>query len=144
MSDAIERLAAHLVETPFERMSLDAITAAKTFILDTFGVAIAGTTGPHVPELISTARGWGSDATALVWGSRVRLPAPQAAMVNAYQAHNSEFDAIHEAAVIHPLTSILASVLAVAERNGGITGRDFLTAAVLGVDVRSAWRQRKR
>ena len=46
MSDAIERLAAHLVETPFERMSLDAITA-KTFILDTFGVAIAGTTGPR-------------------------------------------------------------------------------------------------
>lgn len=135
MSDAIERLAAHLVETPFERMSLDAITAAKTFILDTFGVAIAGTTGPHVPELISTARGWGSDATASVWGFRERLPAPQAAMVNAYQAHNSEFDAIHEAAVIHPLASILASILAVAERNGGITGRDLLTAAVLGVDV---------
>ena len=70
MSDAIERLAAHLVDTPFERMSPDAITAAKTFILDTFGVAIAGTTGPHVPEIISTAKGWGSDASASVWGSR--------------------------------------------------------------------------
>jgi len=135
MTDAIERLAAHLVETPFERISSEALAAAKTFILDTLGVAIAGTTGPHVSELVSTAKSWGSDATVSVWGSQERLPAPLAAMVNAYQAHNSEFDAIHEAAVIHPLASILASVFAIAERDGDITGRDLLAAAVLGVDV---------
>lgn len=135
MTDAIEQLAVHLVETPFEKIAPEALNAAKTFILDTIGVAIAGTTGPHVSELISTAGGWGSDATATIWGSCVRLPAPHAAMVNAYQAHNSEFDAIHEAAVIHPMASILASVFAVAERDGGISGRDLLTAAVLAVDV---------
>ena len=135
MTDAIEQLAAHLVRTPFENIAPKALNSAKTFILDTIGVAIAGTTGPHVSELISTAGGWGSDASATIWGSRERLPAPHAAMVNAYQAHNSEFDAIHEAAVIHPLASILASVLAVAERDGGVSGRDLLTAAVLAVDV---------
>ncbi len=135
MTDAIEQLAAHLVRTPFENIAPKALNSAKTFILDTIGVAIAGTTGPHVSELISTAGGWGSDASATIWGSRERLPAPHAAMVNAYQAHNSEFDAIHEAAVIHPLASILASVLAVAERDGGISGCDLLTAAVLAVDV---------
>ena len=85
MSDAIERLAAHLVETRFERMSPDAITAAKTFILDTFGVAIAGTTGPHVPELISTARG-GERRVRIGLGSARLTPAPHAAMVNAYQS----------------------------------------------------------
>ncbi len=135
MTDAIEQLAAHLVRTPFENIAPKALNSAKTFILDTIGVAIAGTTGPYVSELISTAGGWGSDASATIWGSRERLPAPHAAMVNAYQAHNSEFDAIHEAAVIHPLASILASVLAVAERDGGISGCDLLTAAVLAVDV---------
>ena len=135
MTDAIEHLAAHLVETPFEKIAPEALSTAKTFILDTLGVAIAGTAGPHVSELISAAGAWGSDANSIIWGSCERLPAPHAAMVNAYQAHNSEFDAIHEAAVIHPLASILASVFAVTERDGGISGRDLLTAVVLAVDV---------
>ncbi len=135
MSDAIERLAEHVNGTSFEDIPDDAIISAKTFILDTFGVAIAGSVGPFVPELIETARGWGEGDDAAVWGTEIRLPAPSAALINAYQGHNSEFDAIHERAVIHPLASILASLMAVAERGGGLSGRDLLTAAVLGVDV---------
>lgn len=133
--DAIERLVDHVCATTLDDISDPAMAAAKTFILDTFGVAIAGSKGPYVGELMDSARGWGSDKTALVWGSTTRLSAPSAALINGYQAHNSEYDAIHEGAVIHPLASILGSVLAVAERDGRLSGRDLLTAAVLGVDV---------
>lgn len=135
MADAIECLAEHVVGTSFEDISGEAIVSAKTFILDTFGVAIAGSVGPFVPELIETARGWGDGNAAAVWGTDIRLPAPSAALINAYQGHNSEFDAIHERAVIHPFASILASLMAIAERGGNLSGRDLLTAAVLGVDV---------
>jgi aconitate decarboxylase len=135
MTDAIERLAEHVVGTSFEDISGEAIVSAKTFILDTFGVAIAGSVGPFVPELIESARGWGDGDAAAVWGTDLRLSAPSAALINAYQGHNSEFDAIHERAVIHPLASILASLVAVAERGDGLSGRDLLTSAVLGVDV---------
>ena len=133
--DAIERLAAHVVETTFEDIAPEAILSAKTFILDTLGVAIAGSTGPQVKELILTARGWGEGNSASIWGSKARLPALGAALINAYQGHNSEFDAIHEGAVIHPLASILGAIFAVAERDGGITGQNLLTSVVLGIDV---------
>ena len=133
--DAIERLADHVADTAFESIPEEAIAAAKTFILDTLGVGVAGNAGPFVAELMASAASWGHGDAAAVWGTGVRLPAPSAALINAYQAHNSEFDAIHEAAVIHPLASILGAVFAVAERDGGYAGRDVLTAAVLGVDV---------
>lgn len=135
MADAIKRLTRHVLETSFEDIPSEAILSAKTFILDTFGVAIAGSVGPFVPELIQTAHGWGDGNDATVWGTNLRLPAPSAALINAYQGHNSEFDAIHERAVIHPLASILASLMAIAERGSDLSGRDLLTAVVLGVDV---------
>ncbi len=133
--DAICGLADHVADFRYDDLTETAITASKTFILDTFGVAIAGSTGPFMGELVEAARTWGGDATAAVWGSTIRLPAPSAAMINAYQAHNSEFDAIHEHAVIHPLASILGAALAVADRDGGISGKDLLAAAAVGVDV---------
>ena len=133
--DAVCVLADHVAGLRYEDLSEPAVTASKTFILDTLGVAIAGTKGPFVQELIETARGWGDDPTSAVWGSATRLPAPSAALINAYQAHNSEFDAIHERAVIHPLASILSAALAVAERDDGISGKNLLVAGMAGVDV---------
>ena len=133
--DAVHVLADHVANVRYEDLSEAALAASKTFILDTFGVAIAGTTGPFVEEMIQAARGWGDNTTSTVFGSDILLPAPSAALINAYQAHNSEFDAIHERAVIHPLASILGAALSIAERDGGLSGRDLLVAATVGVDV---------
>ena len=134
-TDAIDAFARHVASTGFDDFPAEAIDKAKTFILDSFGVAIAGTTGPHVAELIEAARDWGAGDAASVWGHGVRLPAPSAAMVNAYQTHNSEFDAIHEGAVVHAMASILAASMSDAERHGGVSGRALLEAIVLGCDV---------
>jgi aconitate decarboxylase len=131
--DAIVRLAEHVVTARDDDLPAAAITAAKTFILDSFGVAAAGSAAPWVAELVEAARGQGGDAR--VWVRGVRLPASQAALINGYQIHNSEFDCVHEAAVVHPMAVLLAASMAHAERAGGIGGRDFLTAVALGVDV---------
>lgn len=135
MTDAIDTFARHVASTGFDDIPAAAIDKAKIFILDSLGVAIAGTTGPHVAELIEAARGWGAGDAASVWGRGERLPTPSAAMINAYQTHNSEFDAIHEGAVVHAMTSVLAALLADAERQGGVSGRALLEAVVLGCDV---------
>src|ERR687891_647213 len=63
------------------------------------------------------------------------LPAPAAAMCNGFQIHNSEYDCVHEAAVVHPMAVLLAATMAHAERAGGVSGRDLLSAIALGVDV---------
>ena len=86
---AAERLAAHVVTTRFEALPVAAIAAAKTFVLDSLGVGVAGKRAPFAPELLAQALRWGSGGDAHAWGHRVTLPAPSAALVNGFQAPES-------------------------------------------------------
>ena len=136
MKDAIERLADHVVETNFADIPDKAIQSAKTYILDTIGVGLAGSTGPYVPELLRTyALSSALAVTSRVLGQNAKLNPADAALVNGFQIHNSEFDCVHEEAVIHTMTVLLAVIFADADRRGDISGRDLLRATVLGVDV---------
>ena len=136
MKDAIERLADHVVETNFSDIPDKAVQSAKTYILDTIGVGLAGSTGPYVPELLRTyALSSAPAVTSRVLGQNAKLNPADAALVNGFQIHNSEFDCVHEEAVIHTMTVLLAVIFADADRRGDISGRDLLRAAVLGVDV---------
>jgi 2-methylcitrate dehydratase PrpD len=56
-------------------------------------------------------------------------------MCNAYQAHNSEFDCVHEEAVVHAMTVVLPVAFAGAERLKGVSGQELITAATVGVDL---------
>jgi aconitate decarboxylase len=133
--DAIFRLAEHVVTTSCDDLPAPAVAAAKTFIVDSFGVAVAGSAGPSVAELIAAQESSGRGGDARVWVRGTRLPAAAAALCNGYLIHNSEFDCVHEVAVVHPMAVLLAAATAHAERAGRISGRDFLTAVVLGVDI---------
>ena len=133
--DAIDDFVAHVTGTGFDDVPAAAIGAAKTFILDSLGVGLSGGAGPWVDEMIQLAGQWGQGDDARVWGHGLRLPAPTAALCNAYQIHNAEFDCVHEGAVVHSMTVLLGAAMAVAERDGGVGGRDLMLAAVLGVDV---------
>ncbi len=133
--DAIAAFAEHVVRTRYEDLPDAAIAAAKTLILDSFGVGVAGSGGPFAGELVQSGGTWGEGADARVWGHGTRLPAPAAALCNGYQIHNSEFDCVHERAVVHPMAVMFAAACARAERVGGVSGRDLLAAIVVGVDV---------
>jgi aconitate decarboxylase len=132
---AIAAFAQHMVSTRYEDLSPAAVAATKTFILDSFGVGIAGSAGPWARELVDACGAWGEAPDARVWGLDTALPAPAAAMCNGYQIHNSEFDCVHEAAVVHPMAVLLSAATAYAERASGVSGRAFLAAIALGVDV---------
>ena len=53
MSDAINRLVEHVVSTRYEDLPHEAIEAAKMLTLDTVGVGIAGSSGPHVDKILA-------------------------------------------------------------------------------------------
>src|ERR687897_306481 len=133
--DGIAAFAEHVDRSSYDDLPAPAIAAAKTFMLDSLGVGVAGSAGPWAKELVDTATrcGSGSDARAWVYGTA--LPAPAAAMCNGYQIHNSEYDCVHEAAVVHPMAVLLSATMAHAERAGGISGGDLLGALALGGDV---------
>ena len=133
--DAIETFARHAADTTYEALPAQAIQATKIFMLDSFGVGVVGSAGPRAKELIDVQSSWGSDEQSRVWVRGNALPAPATAMCNAYQIHNSEFDCVHEGAVVHIMTVMLASAIAVAERKRGVSGRELITALAAGADV---------
>lgn len=133
--DGIAAFADHVVGTDYQDLSTSSVNAAKTFMLDGFGVGIAGSSGPWLNGLIDSAGLQGRADDARVWVFGDRLPASAAAMINAYQMHNTEFDCVHEGAVVHAMTVPLVAAMAEAERRGGVDGKLLITASVLGVDV---------
>jgi hypothetical protein len=135
MPNAAETFAAHVAGTRFEDIPAHAIDRAKVFILDTLGVGIAGSSAFGADQLLATTRLWGDGDGAAVWGRRDRVPATSAAFLNAFQVHCQEYDCVSEPAVLHPLATLLPAALAYAERKGGISGQDLLTAVAVGVDV---------
>lgn len=81
--DAIATLSDHVLRTRWEDLSAPAVRAARTFILDSLGVGVAGGAGPWADQLVQVQGGWGAAADARNWGRDVVLPAPAAAMCNA-------------------------------------------------------------
>lgn len=109
--------------------------SAKTFILDSLGVGIAGSKAPFSDAVYNTTRLWGNGDAAHVWGRGVKLPTASAAYMNAFQIHAMEYDCVHEAAVVHPMATIFAALSAEAETQGRVTGRALLDAVIIAVDV---------
>lgn len=71
----------------------------------------------------------------LVYGNK--LPAPQAAYLNTLMGHSRDFDDTLDDVVLHATVSIIPTCLAVAEREGNVTGEELLKAIIMGVDVMS-------
>ena len=134
MTDAALAFAAHVAATRFHHLPPPAVERAKIFLLDTLGVAMAGSTAQGAAEVLAAARGWGEGSGATVLGTTARLPAPQAVLVNAFQIHCQEYDCLHEGAVLHALATLLPVLLAEAERRP-VSGQALLTALAVGVDV---------
>jgi len=124
----VERVAAHGVPTAVR-------SAAMTFIADTLAVGIAGLSAPWRREILDMLSSVGGPGESTVFGSGERLPLMHAAMLNAYQIHNQEFDCVHEKAVVHPMAAVLPALLGWAEREGGISGALLIRATAVAVDV---------
>ena len=72
---------------------------------------------------------------SVVWGTAQKLSAPHAALVNGSQVQGFELDDMHRNGVLHTGAVVLPALLSVAETRPGMSGREFLTAAVAGYEV---------
>ena len=138
-ANPLDHVVDHIVSVDFDSLPQEVIDKAKTFLLDSIGVGIAGSAGADIDRLKRTVAQWGAGDEATVWLTGERLPAMQAAIVNAYQIHCLEFDCVHEGAVVHPMATMLSAVMAWAERASRhgqpVSGRDLITALAVGVDM---------
>ncbi len=134
MESASQTLARHVVRTTYDDLPAPAIDAAKWFLLDTVGVAWAGTGAPGADALRRTvlADHAAGDCTELA--SDHRLPPTSAALLNGMYAGALDFDGVYEKGSVHPDIVTLPAALAIAEQQHA-SGRDLLTALTLGNDI---------
>lgn len=135
--DAINDLARLFTETRYEDLSPEAVLAAKKLFIDIMATTTAGSTALIVPEVANyfADQGGKPEASSLVYG--VKMPASHAALVNALMGHARDWDDTLEDAVIHETVTLIPACLAVAEAEGNVTGKQLITAIVVGCDVMS-------
>lgn len=119
----------------YERIPPEVLARIKLLILDSFGCAIFGTGQPWSKILIETLCKLDSSSGCRVWGTGRTLSAPHAALANGTLVQSFELDDVHRAGVLHVGAVTLPALIAVAELRPGMSGRDFLRAAVAGYEI---------
>ena len=110
------------------------VEKTKHHILDTLAAMVSGAKLVPGRVTLSYAKTLGGRAEALVVGTRLLTNAVNAATVNAMLAHADETDDSHAPSWCHPGCAIVASALAMGERERS-SGTAFLRAVTLGYDV---------
>jgi 2-methylcitrate dehydratase PrpD len=107
---------------------------AQRSILNFFATALGSAYDPTVTSALRTLSPFSGAATSAIIGRPERLDALGAAFVNAISANLLDFDDTHPDTIIHPAAPVAAPVLALAQAQG-FSGRDAITAFILGVEV---------
>ena len=119
----------------YEAIPVEVRERAKLLMLDSLGCALYGADLPWSRILIDTLRGLDTSTGSAVWGTKHRLSAPHAALVNGTLVQGFELDDVHRIGVLHVGAVTLPALIAVAEQRPGMTGREFLTAAIAGYEI---------
>ncbi len=106
----------------------------KLLVLDSLGCALYGAHLEWCRILQRTLKKLDGSTACGVWGTAQRLSAPHAALANGTQVQGFELDDVHREGVLHVGAVVLPALVAVAELRG-ISGREFLTAAVAGYEI---------
>jgi aconitate decarboxylase len=107
----------------------------KLLMLDSLGCALYGADlewSRILQDRLSTI-----DATraCAVWGTAKKLSAPHATLVNGTQVQGFELDDVHRAGVLHVGAVVLPALIPLAELKSGMSGKEFLAAAVAGYEI---------
>jgi len=133
--DPIYLFAKNFIHINYDDLPREAVEVTKKEVLDLLGVALAGFTAPGVQELLEIITDWGGKKESSIILCRQKVPAPMAAQMNATMAHALDYDDVHDPAVMHPGVVMIPACMAVAERKGKVSGKEFITAVALGVDM---------
>jgi 2-methylcitrate dehydratase PrpD len=134
--DASFDLARLAVTLTYDALPLAVAQLTKQCVLDTLGVIIgAGKLAPEartVMDFVKEMEGK-PESTLLSFGGRA--PAPWAAFANGSLGHMIDYD--DRCGGGHPSVTTVPVAFAIAERLGGISGRELLAAIAAGIDIQT-------
>ena len=131
---ATRRLAEHAAGLRYEAIPAELVELTKRCILDTLGVCIgASSLSPEAKILDKYVKGLGGRPESSVLGFGGQVPAAAAAMINGSLGHMLDYDDVCNPG--HVSIATIPVAFALAEKLGGISGREFITAIVAGTDL---------
>lgn len=107
-------------------------------IVDAIGTVFAGLEEDSVLQVRKLAERETRDGRASVLGTNLRLAASGAAMANGAAAHALDYDNISLTVSGFIASPVLFAALAVAEEEGGVSGKRLLEAFIVGWEVEAA------
>ena len=129
-----QRVADFITQTKYDDLPTGVVDLAKRVLLTVLGTVIGGSHAEGCLDAVQQVRQWGGreEATILIHGGKV--PAHNAAFVNSIMARALDYcEAMMPG--LHAGSSTIPTALAAAELAGKCSGKDFLTALVVGTEV---------
>jgi len=134
--DASYTLADNVANVTMRDLPPEVVDITRKCILDTFGCILAGSgLSPDSVNVIDLFIQAGGNKESTIIGFNKKLPSWSAAFANGVLAHALDYDDIVDEAGVHPSLCTIPATLALAEKVGGVTGKEFITAIALGNDL---------
>jgi 2-methylcitrate dehydratase PrpD len=129
-------LAKNITDINYDDIPGHVVDATKKSFLDTLGVTLAaGALGEGCQAFVDLARAGDGKKESTIIGFEAKAPTYMAAFANGSMAHALDFEDAHDGALVHPNAATIPAALAVAESIGNVSGKEFVTAIILGSDI---------
>jgi len=131
--DATRKLARHAATLSYGALPPAVVELTKQCVLDTVGVTLgASGLSPEAKIVADYVNDLGGKPESTVLGFGGKAPAPWAVFANGSLGHMLDYDDLGGG---HVSIATVPVALAVAEKLGGVSGRDLITAIAAGADV---------
>jgi aconitate decarboxylase len=136
------QLASWATNLTYNSLSSGVLTAANKSFFNWAGCAIGGFPFQSAPQIAlnTTLSAFSGPPTSSILGANDSISrgfgdAQTAALINGIASHVDDYDDTHLETIIHPAGPVASALLAIAEAYGPVTGHEFITAFVAGVEA---------
>jgi 2-methylcitrate dehydratase PrpD len=134
-SSLTQKLAQFASTLRYDDLPSEVVVAAKRLTLDCLATALAARAlGDGCRETLTVMKDLGGTPQSSIIGDSAKISAPNAAFANGALVHALNFDAVADN-IGHTGVVCLVGPLAVAQARAPVSGREFLTGAVVAAEI---------
>lgn len=127
-------LAEFITKTRYDDLPANARKEGVRTLMNWVGVAVGGSHDETVGRAVAALSPFSGPPQANLLGRHERFDIMNAAFINGVSSHIFDYDDTHLKTIIHPAGPVMSAILAYAQYRP-VSGKDFLTALVLGVET---------
>jgi len=128
------QLCEFISEATYEMIPAHVIHEAKRSLVNYFAVCLASNQDATITKAIEVYLSFSATSEATLIGRNLKTDILNAAALNAMAANVFDFDDTHIPTIIHPTAPVAAALFALSQSHR-LSGKEFLTALILGIDI---------